>query len=250
MSDSPAPPLPDGCVTITIAGPGMNALGSALMTDLLAQLDAAGSAPLLLVGEGRAFSAGLDLKEVLSLDEAKMAHFLELLESLTLRLFRHPAPTVAAVHGHAIAGGAVLSRMCDVVVAPSEGRGRIGLNEVALGLRFPPRLLRALTARVPRRHYTEVFLGAGLHAGPSAFRVGLVDVLTDDATPEGVRAAAIARLTALAAHPADAYAYAKRALQADVPEPSRAELDAFVTDAMSVWAGPRIKATIRTLLKL
>lgn len=242
--------LPGGCVQITVAGPGMNALGSTLMADLIQQIDAAGDAPLLLVGEGRAFSAGLDLKEVLDLDTARMGHFLELLERLTLTLFRHPAPTVAAVHGHAIAGGAVIARMCDVVLAPEAGRGRIGLNEVALGLRFPPRLLRALQYRIPRRHQTEVFLGAGLFRAPDAYRVGLVDVLTNDPDPAAVRAEAITRLAALAAHPADAYAYAKRAMQADIPVPSPAERDEFVADALDVWAGPRIKQTIRTLLKL
>jgi len=244
------PTLPDGCVRITIAGPGMNALGTTLMADLVAQIEAAGDAPLLLVGDGKAFSAGLDLKEVLSLDPAKMGDFLELLERLTLTLFRHPAPTVAAVHGHAIAGGAVIARMCDVVVAPEAGRGRIGLNEVALGLRFPPRLLRALMSRVPRRFHTEVFLGAGLYKAPDAFRVGLVDVLTPGAASAAVEAEAIQRLAALAGHPADAYAYAKKALQADIPEPSSAELQAFVDHALDVWAGPRIKATIRSILKL
>ena len=141
-------------VTIRIAGPGMNALGSTLMNDILAQIDAAGDQPLLFVGEGKAFSAGLDLKEVLSLDAAGMRAFLDLLEQLTLRVYQHPAPTVAAVHGHAIAGGAVLARACDVVVVPAEGRSRVGLNEVALGLHFPPALLQILMARIPVRHHT------------------------------------------------------------------------------------------------
>ncbi len=242
--------LPEGCVQITIAGPGMNALGSTLMADLLSQLDAAGDAPLLIVGEGKAFSAGLDLKEVLDLDVSKMGEFLELLDTVTQRILRHPAPTVAAVHGHAIAGGAVVARMCDVVVASEGGRGRIGLNEVALGLRFPPRLLRALQAKVPPRHHTEVFLGAGLHKGPDAFRVGLVDALTPGDAPSAVRAEAIARLAVLAAHPADAYAAGKAALQATIAEPSEEEWAAYLRESLPVWAGPRIKATIRAILKL
>ncbi len=250
MSDSPSSVLPEGFVRITLAGPGMNALGTTLMSSVLTQLEAAGTAPLLLVGEGRAFSAGLDLKEVLSLDEAGMGTFLELLTTLTQKLFQHPAPTVAAVHGHAIAGGAVLARMCDVVIAPREGRGRIGLNEVALGLRFPPRLLRALQARIPRRFHTEVFLGAELYAGPDALRVGLVDVLTPSSAPADVHAAAMARLRALAAHPADAYAHAKAAIQQDIPKTTEAELRDFEEHDLAIWAGPRIKTTIRSILKI
>ena len=250
MSEPSPSVLPDGCVQITLAGPGMNALGTNLMEDLLTQLEAAGDAPLLVVGEGRAFSAGLDLKEVLSLDEPGMGRFLHLLTALTQKIFRHPAPTVAAVHGHAIAGGAVLARMCDVAVAPAGGRGRIGLNEVALGPRFPPRLLRALQSRIPRRFHTEVFLGAGLHKPPEAYRLGLVDILSAGADPASVRTEAIAHLQALTSHPADAYAHAKAAMQADIPQTSAAELQAFEETGLPVWAGPRLKATIRTILKL
>jgi len=235
--------------TIRIAGPGMNALGSVLMNDILGQIDAAGDQPLLFVGEGKAFSAGLDLKEVLSLDAAGMRAFLDLLVKLTLRVYHHPAPTVAAVHGHAIAGGAVLARACDVVVVPAEGRGRVGLNEVALGLHFPPALLRTLMARIPRRHHTAVFLGAGLHKGPEAVRLGLADVLSEGG-PEGVRARSELELVALAAHPAHAFANAKKALQRGVPGVTEQDLADFERDSLPVWVGEPLKAMIRKILKL
>jgi len=235
--------------TIVISGPGMNALGTDLMNHILGQINAAGDKPLLFAGEGIAFSAGLDLKEVLRLDRDGMRAFFDLLEQLTARVYHHPAPTVAAVHGHAIAGGAVVARACDRVVVCSEGRGRVGLNEVALGLHFPPALLRTLMARIPPRHHTEVLLGAGLHKGPEAVRLGLADVLAEGG-PETVLARAEQELIALSAHPAHAYTYTKKALQRGVPGVSEQEQAAFERDSLPVWVGQPLKNLIRKILKL
>jgi enoyl-CoA hydratase/carnithine racemase len=230
--------------TIRIEGPGKNALGTALMADLVAQIDAAGAAPLLFTGSGDAFSAGLDLKEVHAADLDGMHTFLTRLTDLLVRIFHHPAPTVAAVNGHAIAGGCLIAMLCDFRVCTDAPRARLGLNEVALGLRFPPRVLRLARSRLSPVHETAILLGAGLHGPEDALRLGLVDELSSEPL---VRAEAL--VTALARHPADAYAAAKKALRGpvDVDDP---EGDArFVDEVLPVWSGPAIKATIAGFLK-
>ena len=110
-------------VEITMAWKAKNALGTETMTDLRTRLRAAAGAPVLLTGTGDAFSAGLNLKEVASLDVAGMRAFLELLESLMTELFQYPGPVVAHVNGHAIAGGCILALACDHRVAAG-GRRR------------------------------------------------------------------------------------------------------------------------------
>src|SRR5436190_21503186 len=125
---------------ITMEGPAKNALGTAMMTFLLDQLREAAGRPVLLSGSGDAFSAGLSLKEVASLDAEGMLGFLGLLERCMSALYLYPGPTVALVNGHAIAGGCVLTLCCDYRISTSSPRTRIGLNEVALGVRFPPRI--------------------------------------------------------------------------------------------------------------
>lgn len=229
--------------TILIDGPGKNALGTTRMRDLLAQLDAAGDEPLLLTGAGDAFSAGLDLKEVYEADLDRMRTFLVLLTDLTLRLFHHPAPTVAAVNGHAIAGGAILALACDHRVGPT-GRAAIGLNEVALGLRFPPRILDVLRNQIPVRHHHEVLLGAGLHDGANALRLGLVDELADDPVARGT-----ALLEAWAAHPREAYTDAKRTLRAGVGAVDPENVERFERDVLPVWCGQEIKDRVGGFLK-
>src|SRR5215468_9195252 len=99
---------------LEIAGAGRNALGTAVMRDIIGQLERAGDRPVLLTGAGTTFSAGLDLKEVASLDAPGMERYLLLLDELIDAVFDYPGPTVACVNGHAIAGGCVLVLCCDV----------------------------------------------------------------------------------------------------------------------------------------
>lgn len=210
-------------IEIAMNGPAKNALGRDMMAWLLERLGSAGGEPVMLTGTGDAFSAGLNLKEVLALDAEGASTFLGLLERCTSALYQYPGPTVALVNGHAIAGGCVLALACDYRVATDDARARIGLNEVALGVRFPARVMRIVRGRVPGAHHMPVILGAQLFSPQAALAHGLVDAIAADA-----RAAAGARLAELAALPAGAYAAAKKALRGAVPSdlvPEEAEAD-------------------------
>ncbi len=218
----------------------MNALGTGAMEQLIADLAAAGGAPVLLTGAGRAFSAGLDLKEVRGLTPEGMLAFLDLLDRMVEALFQHPAPVVAAVNGHAIAGGAVLALCCDAAVSTDSPKARIGLNEVALGLQFT---LKVVRARLDPRHAGTVLLGAGLHPPTEAARLGLVDSVSVDPIAE-----ARLRLEALGAHPAAAYAATKRALRGAVTTVTEAERAAFLAEVLPVWTSDPLKARIDALL--
>lgn len=228
-------------IEIEIAGPGKNALGSELMRSLLDQLRAAGGAPLLLRGAGDAFSAGLNLKEVVSLDSKEMEAFLRLLVELTTTLFEYPGPTVALVEGHAIAGGCIVALCCDYKVGANNPKARIGLNEVGLGLRFPPRLLKLLRYVVPRLE--PVILHAGLYGPEQARSLGLLDEVVEDA-----EARAKAYLAELAKHPAEAYAVAKRDLRAGATDVDEADERAFVAEVVPTWTSDALRARINELL--
>src|SRR6186713_1147523 len=166
----------DVCELI-IEGPGRNALGTAVMQRLLTGLRDGGGRPLLLRGAGDTFSAGLDLKEVAGLEAPAMERYLLLLDDLIDALYCYSGPTVAAVNGHAIAGGCVLALCCDLRVMADDPKLRIGLNEVALGLEFPPKILALARRRLPPRWLERVVLEAGLHEPAAALALGLVDEL-------------------------------------------------------------------------
>ena len=82
---------------LVLDGPGKNSLGTKMMESILARLEEAAGEPVRFSGAGDVLSAGLDLKEIASLDAAGMARFVALVEELMARIFDYASPTVACV---------------------------------------------------------------------------------------------------------------------------------------------------------
>lgn len=229
-------------VELIIEGPGRNALGSDLMASIIERARAAAGRPLFITGAGTTFSAGLNLKEVAALDHAGMKRFLELLNDLVDVLYGYPGPTVACVNGHAIAGGCIIALCCDLRVIAADPALRIGLNEVPLGLEFPPKLIDLARRRISRRSIDRVILEGGLHDPQTALALGLVDEVASDA-----QAGARAALARLASSPAAEYVAAKRALRpplALTPEQRRHHDEHIV----AAWCAPAVKERARAAL--
>jgi enoyl-CoA hydratase len=224
---------------LVLDGPGKNALGIAMMESILARMDEARGEAIVFSGAGDTFSAGLNLKEIASFDAAAMRRFVELVERLMARIFDHPAPVVGCINGHAIAGGCVIALCCDHRVATDDARALIGLNEVALGLVFPPKIARIARFRVPPRSVHEVILSGKLFAPVEALRVGLVDETAGDA-----RSVAMARARELALLPRDAYVAAKHMLRAGVTKLEDAEYVRALDQTLPAWTSAEIKQRI------
>jgi Delta3-Delta2-enoyl-CoA isomerase len=229
---------------LVLSAPGCNALSSAFMQQLLEEIKAAAGRPLLLRGAGAAFSAGLNLKEVAALDLDGMRGFLERLDDLIDALYLYPGPTVACVNGHAIAGGCVLALCCDERIAVDDDGVRIGLNEVPLGLEFPPKILALVCDRLPPRWRARVLLEGALYDPPTAQRFGLIDDVAADAP-----AAAYAALTRLSQAPRATYAATKRALRAGVLALSDAQRRHFREQIVPAWCTPEVKRRVRAALE-
>jgi enoyl-CoA hydratase len=192
-----------------------NAIGSAFLDRLSAQLDeveASGAAALVLTGEGRAFSAGLDLPEISALDRSALERFIRRFSEVMLRVFALPVPVVAAINGHAIAGGCVLAMQADVRLA-AEGDYRIGLNEVAIGLGLPAVVLETLRCQVSPGSLGPVALEGRLLRPEEARELGLVEAVLP---PAVLLEQARGRAAELAALPRPAFRDVKQALRGPV----------------------------------
>jgi enoyl-CoA hydratase/carnithine racemase len=227
---------------IVLSAPGKNALSIAVLEGLRIDVEACDGDPFLLTGDGDVFCAGLNLKELASLDGAGMRRLLNALDGAVEALFHHPAPTVALVNGHAIAGGAVLAMCCDVVVVRDDPRIRMGLNETAIGLPFPPKVTALARHRLPRPALERVLLGGALHAPAEARALGLADEVAADA--EAVAGAVLARL---AAHPRAAYALNKRQLRSAALE-SPDEVRLF-EEILPLWDSDETRGRAAAALK-
>ena len=90
--------------------------------------------PVVITGAGKCFSAGVDLRAMLDGGHEYTDRFLTALSAAFLAVFDHPAPVVAAINGHAIAGGCVFAMSADIRLMSA---GTIGLTELSVGVPFP-----------------------------------------------------------------------------------------------------------------
>src|SRR5947199_10139744 len=132
---------------LTLDRPPANALDRDFFVELcgatLPALAASDVHAVVVTGTGRFFSAGLDLFEILTYRGAEASAFMARFDDGFTGLFALEKPVVAAVNGHAIAGGAVLAAAADFRLA-AEGDGRIGLTETQGGVPFPTSALEVV----------------------------------------------------------------------------------------------------------
>lgn len=210
---------------------------------MLQRLDENEGRPFLLRGNNGALSAGVDLREIAGLSQEKMPAYLDLLDEVTRRLFVWPAPTVAVIDGHAIAGGGVFALACDQRIAESDPRIRIGLTEVAVGVLFPPRVWNMCAFRIPAHAQTRVLLGAALVPPHEAKTLGLVDEVV-----EGALEAGRARLAQLSSYDPMVYRRTKEMLQGGVLDVSEEQHQAFVDEVVPAWTSPALRARLAARL--
>lgn len=228
---------------IRMKHPAKNALGNDLMGWLEFELERAGKEPILFTGTEDSFSAGLNLKEVASLDERGMEMFLRRMDDLVTRVYHHPAPTVACINGHAIAGGCVLAMCCDWRVARRDPKLKIGVNEVAIGACFPPATMGILKQRLAPHVRDRIMLGAGLSDVEEALALGLIDEIADD-----VEDTAQMRIEILSSHPRATYTLTKQVLRAGVTDVPPAALERFRKKEVPLWVAPDMKERVAVVL--
>lgn len=165
---------------------------------------------VVVTGSGRAFSAGADLRRLVTDGEPYARRFVPALDGLFRSVFELGKPVVAAVNGHAIAGGAVLAAAADVVLM-ADGKARIGLPELVVGVPLPRVAVEVVRYAVGDQAARKLITGADTHLPSDARALGLVDAVlpADEVLP-----AAIDRARTLAdAIPADTFAFTKAQLR-------------------------------------
>ncbi|WP_437740854.1 enoyl-CoA hydratase/isomerase family protein [Sorangium sp. So ce302] len=206
----------DGIAEVTLSRPKVNAMNQAVLRQLadvfqrLAEDDAARG--VLVRGAGNCLSAGLDLREVASLDREGLGSFLDDFDAAFGAAFRFPKPLAAAVHGHAIAGGLLLA-MCADFLALGAGDYKVGLPELAVGIAFPRVAFEIARTASPARALRRLVFGAELHSPASLFDMGVGDALSAEPLEDARRFLATA-----CGRPAAAFRLAKASLRREAWE--------------------------------
>jgi len=204
-----------------------------------------GAPPLLLSsGNPRIFCPGWDLKRLRGAGRDDVARFLELFEAAVLEFFSYPGPTVAAIGGHAIAGGCLLALGADRRVV---GRGaRMGLSEVNLGIPVPAGCVRILRSRLGADAVEELVLQGDGCTPQRALELGVVQRIVPS---NEVVVAAARDLTTLQSKSACAYAEAKRLLHGQAWEEARQEAKRGVEGFLRCWFDPDTQERITRLVE-
>ncbi|HXQ64791.1 MAG TPA: enoyl-CoA hydratase/isomerase family protein [Steroidobacteraceae bacterium] len=234
--------------TLKLARPPVNALDRGLIAALDAAVAAApgeGVRGMILTGAGGRFCAGLDVQQLVVLDERGLREFLQSFVACLRRLAETPIPIVAAINGHSPAGGAVLALYCDHRVMAA-GEYRIGLNEVQVGL-CPGPMIHAVLVRCVGARTAAALLPAGaLVEASQALELGLVDEL---APLEAVEARARGWLERMLALPPQAYAATRAVVRRDLVAimhgVGAAELDLMA----QAWRSVETRTTLRALVE-
>lgn len=217
-------------------------LGEAFVKEMEDAKDPAVNA-VILTGSSSSFSAGVDLFRVIKDGPDYGRKFLPVLDNMLRAALTLPKPMIAAVNGHAIAGGCILAATCDHRIM-TEGNGRIGIPELAVGVPFPALPLQIMAARVADGPLRDLVYSGRTVLVDEAKTMGLIDekcpsgMLIDRATEVAERLAAI---------PSGAFALTKEAFYAPILERTRqlAAMNARVVDA---WLQPDTYETIRKYL--
>ncbi|XP_041375871.1 enoyl-CoA delta isomerase 2, peroxisomal-like [Gigantopelta aegis] len=147
---------------------------------LLSEIESNKSCQILITtGQGKYFSNGLDKDHVASLDSEGLRKYLEHLSQLLLRLLVLPMVTVAAVNGHAFAGGAFLALSHDLRAMRSD-RGWLSWNEIFVSIRFPTVLLQLVRQKIPPNHHSQAIVFGKRFTAPEALQAGIVDHITEE----------------------------------------------------------------------
>jgi enoyl-CoA hydratase len=187
---------------------------------------------VVITGTGRSFSAGVDLRRYLDEGAPYVQRFLPALCDAFHAAFELTKPMVSAVNGHAIAGGCVLAACADVTLM-ADGKGRVGVPEIKVGVPFPRVAVEIIRHAVGEVATRRLMIGAQTYAPADAQAIGLVDhvVPADELLSRAVETA-----RSLAADvPSDTFAATKTQLRREALERTARYADEDDT-AVLLWS--------------
>jgi enoyl-CoA hydratase len=163
-----------GILTLRLAHGKASAMDVELCEALIRELrDAENSdaRAVILTGTGSIFSAGVDLFRMTNEGAAYVDRFFPALRDSLNALFTFPKPVVAAVNGHAIAGGCLLAAACDYRLMSA---GKIGVPELLVGVPFPAVAIEILKYACGRDAQSLIYSGRTI-SPDDAKLAGLID---------------------------------------------------------------------------
>jgi enoyl-CoA hydratase len=210
----------DGCAVVRMNTNPLNVQNAQFFADLHNAFDRLerefGELPVVLTGQGDAFSAGIDFEYSFGIfgcgSKDAIREWYRAYRETNLRIFRYPRPTVAAVNGHAIAGGLITALDCDFRVAARKS-AKFGLNEVPIGIPMPAAYVEIIKYALGDQVGALATLCGKLYTLQEAERLGFFHEVVE---PDQLLTTAIGYAKCITPDCNTAYAMSKRALHDSV----------------------------------
>lgn len=210
----------DECAVVRMNSNKVNVQNDAFFADLHAAFDRLerefSELPVVLTGQGDVFSAGIDFQYSFDIfgsgSPEKIRQWYRAYRETNLRIFKYPRPTVAAVNGHAIAGGLITALDCDFRVAARKP-AKFGLNEVPIGIPMPAAYVEIIKYTLGDQIGALATLRGKLYEFEEAERLGFFHEVVQ---PDELMATAIRYARCITPDCNTAYAMSKKALQDSV----------------------------------
>jgi enoyl-CoA hydratase len=199
---------------------------------------------VVVTGTGTIFSAGVDLFRLTDGGAAYIDRFLPLLDDALLALFELPLPVVAAINGHAIAGGCIIAQACDHRIM-AEGSGRIGIPELLVGVPLPPVPFEIVRFAVPGRYLQRLAESGATFVPHEGLHHGLVDEVVE---PQRLMDRALEVATSLGSIPSRVFAITKKQIRQPSMDRLAAVSPELRDEVANVWRDPETHEHIKAYL--
>lgn len=245
---------------VRMSRPPVNAMSTELIAALREAVERApqeGARAVVVSGGPGMFTAGLDIPLLIGLDREGVAKLWRELYGMMRALACSPVPVVAAITGHAPAGGTVIAVFCDWRVAartppgPPESGGtgapfKMGLSEVQVGIPLPPMIFKALRRQVGAREAERMAVGGLILSPDEALSAGLVDEVVN---ADQVVERAVAWCRSLLALPSDAMLKTRRLARADLAALFEGGSEEELKSVVENWWSAETQGVLKALVK-
>jgi enoyl-CoA hydratase len=228
----------NGVAVVTIKHGNANAIDIELceaLAECFEELRASAARAVVVTGHGRMFSAGVDLLRLSAGGPDYVRKLLPALHRAFDAVFFHPKPVVAAINGHAIAGGCVFACCADRRIMARAG-GRIGVTELLVGVPFPALAFEVVRFAVPARYLAEFMFGGATYETEAALQRGWIDEVVDADTLMAQAMTAAQKLAQLS--PA-AFSQTKMQIRQEISDRLKRSGPATDKVATEIWAAPQ-----------
>lgn len=196
---------------------------------------------VVVTSQGKIFSAGVDLPRAAEGGRKYLRALVRALDEMYEEIFYFPKPVIAAINGHAIAGGCVLAACADYRVLAKDA-GRMGVTELLVGVPFPPFAFEVLRATTSPLHFPKFTASGETFDTEGALRCGFADQAVG---AERLMERALEIAAQLAAIRADAFRANKLHVRAPARQFLKNDRTGLKEKIMKVWAAPQTAENIR-----